>query len=142
MFGAPFSGGFICNGLDSTSSSDYDLDLCSRWIQLSTFSPLFLIKTQANDDNIFLGDDLLDVFEATLKLRNSFVPYIYTIIMNSTRNCSIIRPLFYSFINDTNLFNYSNITNNQFTVGDAILVTPILQPNVTRAYVYFPSANW
>jgi len=135
-------GGIICNGMDSSESNDYDAELCARWIQLSTFSPLFLVKTQAADENIFLGEDLLNVFQETIKLRNSLIPHIYTILLNSTSNCSLLRPLFFSFPNDTNIFNFSNITNNQFTLGKTLLVTPILKQSTNSTYAYFPSSNW
>ena len=137
-------GGVICNGVDSSNSSDYnyDLELCARWIQLATFSPLFLVKTQPSEENIFLGDDLLDVFQKTIKLRNSLIPYMYIVLLNSTGNATLLRPLFFAFPNDTNIFSYSNISNNQFTVGRNIMVTPILEKDAEDAYVYFPSSNW
>ena len=137
-------GGFICNGLDSSDDIEFDIDyeLCARWIQLSTFSPLFLIKTSAQNDNIFVGDELSEVFQSTVKFRNSMIPHLYTIFLNSTGNNSIIKPLFYNFPNDTNIFNYSNITQNEFTIGKAFLATPILDQSIESLYAYFPSASW
>lgn len=134
-------GGIICNGLSTATSADYDAELCARWIQLSTFSPLFMVKTQP-DENIFLEADLLEVFQETLTLRNSLIPFMYSVLLNSTANGTLLQPLFFSFPNDTMLFNSSNIANRQFTVGKVLMVAPILEESAQSAFVYFPSATW
>lgn len=128
--------------MNVSNFSDSDIELCARWIQLSTFSPLFIVKTQPAFDNIFLSDDFLDLFESTLELRVSMIPHMYAILLNSSRNASLINPVFFSFPNDTNLFNYSNLSNNEFMLGKSLLITPVIEPNVTSTNVYFPSANW
>ena len=71
------------------------------------------------------------------------IPHLYALMLNSTGNASIIQPLFFTFFNDSNLFNYSNnLTMNEFMLGNEILVTPIIEPSVNSTNVYFPSANW
>lgn len=47
-----------------------------------------------------------------------------------------VRALFYEF-DDPSLFNVST----QFMVGDAILVTPVLAPNVSSVKGHFPTLN-
>lgn len=91
---------------------------------------------------MFLGSELLTVFKNTLDLRYSLIPHLYALMLNSSRNATIIQPLFFSFPNDTNLFNNSNLTSNEFMVGDNILVTPIIEQSTNSSSFYFPSANW
>lgn len=109
---------------------------------MATFSPLFMVQVQAQEDNLFLGEDLLSIFLQTITLRNSLIPHFYTILLNSTSNGTLLRPIFFAFPNDTNIFDYPNATNNQFMVGKSLMVTPILEEGSKAAYVYFPSANW
>jgi alpha-glucosidase len=66
----------------------------------------------------------------------------YSLFANaSTRGTPPVRPLFFEFPNESELFN----VDEQFLIGRDILVTPVLQPNVSTVDGYFPGhgrAQW
>lgn len=49
-----------------------------------------------------------------------------------------MRPLLYEFPEDKKTYNI----NDQFMLGDNVLIAPILQPSVTDRAVYFPEGTW
>ena len=48
-----------------------------------------------------------------------------------------MRPLFYEFPEDEEAFDI----DNEYMIGDALLVHPIVKPNVDEEVVYFPGKN-
>ena len=48
-----------------------------------------------------------------------------------------MRPLFYEFPEDTNAY----AIDNEYMLGDALLVHPIVKPNVQNENVYLPGNN-
>jgi len=54
-----------------------------------------------------------------------------------------LRPLFFDYHNDPTLPKYgSYVHENQFLVGDSIMVAPILYDKTSRIDVYFPNKRW
>jgi len=53
----------------------------------------------------------------------------------------LVRPLFMEFPDDQKLL-YNYILKDQFMVGDAIMVTPVLDPGVSLLSSYFPQLIW
>ena len=50
----------------------------------------------------------------------------------------VARPLWYNFPNDPNTFNI----DQQFMLGDSLLISPVLQPGVSEVSAYFPQGRW
>ena len=48
-----------------------------------------------------------------------------------------MRPLFYEFPEDENAFGI----DNEYMLGDALLVHPIVKPNVNHENVYLPGTH-
>jgi len=66
---------------------------------------------------------------------------MYSYMSWQGRNKALWKPLFFAFPNDQNLYN-DEIIDTQLMLGDALMVVPILQPNITVRTAYFPDSNW
>ena len=63
-------------------------------------------------------------------------PYIQKL---SARSEPIVRPIWWLQPNSTiEVFSI----NDEFLVGNDILVAPVLSPEITQRWVYFPIGNW
>jgi len=80
-----------------------------------------------------------DIIRKYLKLRYSLLPFLYTTLEEAHRTgVPLFRPLVLNYQDDPNTYNL----DDQFMIGDALLVAPILKPDVTRRLVYLPAGNW
>jgi alpha-glucosidase (family GH31 glycosyl hydrolase) len=67
------------------------------------------------------------------------LPYHYTAFYDAhTFGCSVMRPLFFSFPSDAT----SYAAGEQWMLGDALLVAPVLDQGATSVSVEFPPAVW
>ena len=80
-----------------------------------------------------------DIIRKYLKLRYTLLPFLYTTLEEAHRSgVPLFRPLVLNYQNDPNTYNL----DDQFMVGDDLLVAPILKPDVTRRLVYLPAGTW
>ena len=80
-----------------------------------------------------------DIIRKYLKLRYILMPFLYTTLEEAHRTgVPLFRPLMLNYQDDSNTYNL----DNQFMVGDDILVAPIVKPDVTRRLVYLPEGVW
>ncbi|KFD51735.1 hypothetical protein M513_07432 [Trichuris suis] len=142
MFGIPFVGADICGFNGDTSE-----ELCARWHQLGAFYPF---SRNHNGKMTDKGDYQIDqdptqwdtVQEAarnSLKLRYYYLPYLYTLFYKAHVDGEmVVRPLSFSFPTDNNTYDI----DRQFMWGPAMMITPVLEPNVLSVVGYFPDAKW
>lgn len=75
---------------------------------------------------------------SAIQLRYRHLPFWYTLFYEHYRNGDpIIRPLVYLYPNDENVFDL----DQEFLVGDAILVCPITEDNAGRWTCYLPGGE-
>lgn len=80
-----------------------------------------------------------DIIRKYLKLRYRLLPFLYTVLEEAHRTgVPLFRPLVLNYQNDSNTLNL----DDEFMVGDDLLVAPILQPNQTSRLVYLPEGVW
>jgi alpha-glucosidase len=80
-----------------------------------------------------------DIIRKYLKLRYRLLPYLYTVLEEAHRTgVPLFRPLVLNYQNDSNTLNL----DDEFMVGDDLLVAPVLQPNQTSRLVYLPEGVW
>jgi alpha-glucosidase len=80
-----------------------------------------------------------DIIRKYLKLRYRLLPFLYTAIAEAHQTGTpLFRPLVLNYQNDTNTLNL----DDQFIIGEDLLVAPILQPNQTSRMVYLPEGVW
>src|ERR1041385_7618658 len=80
-----------------------------------------------------------DIIRKYLKLRYALLPYLYTALEEAHRTgVPLFRPLLLNYQDDPSTYNL----DDQFMVGDDILLAPIVKPDVTRRLVYLPAGSW
>jgi alpha-glucosidase len=74
-----------------------------------------------------------------LKLRYALLPFLYTTLEEAHRTgVPLFRPLVLNYPEDSNTYNL----DDEFMVGDDLLVAPIMKPDLTRRLVYLPKGTW
>ena len=80
-----------------------------------------------------------DIIRKYLKLRYTLLPFLYTTLEEAHRTgVPVFRPLLLNYQDDPNTYNL----DDEFMIGDDLLVAPILKPDVTRRLVYLPAGGW
>lgn len=118
-----------------------EAELFSRWYQAGAFLPFFRshahIDTKRREPWLFPEETKLIIRDAVRK-RYSFLPLWYTLFYEHERSgLPIIRPLLTHYPLDKNAF----ALDNQFLLGDELMVRPVMQRGVNKVDVYFPSKN-
>lgn len=122
---------FDCNG-----------ELLARWMQLGAFTPLF-----RNHSNMFtrdqepwaFGERVEEICRKYISLRYMFLPYLYDLLWQGERNgLPVMRPLFLYDQDDEETYEL----NDQFMVGESLLVAPVLQQGQRCRTVYLPAGEW
>jgi alpha-glucosidase len=123
------------------SLGSMDLELCSRWMQLASFMPMFRSyfnetfmdtaagtrnRTDPLEPNTFKSDDGWSIaFLSSISNRLPFMRYIYSQLYYVYRyGGAMVKPHFYDFPEDDNAFNDPDHT---YMLGDSIKVSPILK---------------
>lgn len=80
-----------------------------------------------------------DIIRKYLKLRYRLLPFLYTTLREAHQTgVPLFRPLVLNYQHDSNTVNL----DDQFIIGEDLLVAPILQPNQTSRLVYLPEGVW
>jgi len=80
-----------------------------------------------------------DIIRRYLKLRYQLLPFLYTTLEEAHRTgVPLFRPLVLNYQDDSNTYNL----DDQFMIGDDLLVAPVVKPDVTRRLVYLPPGTW
>ncbi len=123
-------------------SYDCNGELLVRWVQLGVFFPLF-----RNHSNMYTRDQEPWAFDAEteeicrqyINLRYKFLPYLYDLLWEVEKTgLPLMRPLFLSYQEDEETYEL----NDQFLVGDCLLVAPVLQQGQRCRAVYLPAGEW
>ena len=85
------------------------------------------------------GQHYEDIIRRYLKLRYRLLPFLYTTLEEAHRTgVPLFRPLMLNYQDDPNTYNL----DDQFMVGNDLLVAPILKPDVVQRLVYLPKGVW
>ena len=80
-----------------------------------------------------------DIIRKYLKLRYTLLPYLYTTLEEAHRTgVPLFRPLLLNYQNDSNTYNL----DDEFMIGEDLLLAPVMKPDVTRRLVYLPAGVW
>jgi alpha-glucosidase len=80
-----------------------------------------------------------DIIRKYLKLRYQLLPFLYTTLEEAHRTgVPPFRPLVLNYQDDSSTYNL----DDEFMVGDELLVAPIVKPDVTSRLVYLPRGIW
>ncbi|HYG83244.1 MAG TPA: glycoside hydrolase family 31 protein [Pyrinomonadaceae bacterium] len=80
-----------------------------------------------------------DIIRKYIKLRYRLLPFLYTRLEEAHRTgLPLFRPLVLNYQTDSNTLNL----DDQFVVGEDLLVAPVVQQNQTSRMVYLPEGVW
>ncbi len=122
--------------------SDTTPELLTRWLQVGCFSPLF--RNHSTLDCIrqepwCFGQTVLDIYRKYVQLRYRFIPYYYDLFFSGEKSgLPVLRPLVLHYQHDENVKNL----NDEFLVGDSLLVSPVTEQGAVRKLVYLPEGTW
>ncbi|KAF9950152.1 hypothetical protein BGZ70_001487, partial [Mortierella alpina] len=132
LSGIPFSGadvgGFFGNP---------EPELLTRWYQAGIYYPFFRAHAHLDSrrrEPWLFGEPYTTQIREAVRARYALLPFWYTLFQESSVDgMPIIRPMFTEFPEDETVFGM----DDQYMVGDALLVKPVTKPGVTRSSVYF-----
>ncbi len=135
--------GFAIAGTDIGGfGGDTNPELLIRWVQAATFCTFFrnhCAKGQKLQEPWQFGETVVEIYRKYIELHYRFLPYIYDLLFESQiTGLPVMRPLVLQYENDENTYNL----NNQFMVGENMLVAPIVEQGMTKRMVYLPDGNW
>lgn len=137
LSGMPFVGTDIGGfGADTTP------ELLTRWVQVGCFSPLFrnhsALGTRPQEPWQF-GEEVLNIYRKYVKLRYRLIPYFYDLFYEEEKTgAPIMRPLVFNYEKDKVARN----CNDEFMIGDRILVAPVVDQGKDHRMVYLPEGEW
>ncbi|KAI0837099.1 glycoside hydrolase family 31 protein [Hypoxylon sp. FL0890] len=135
LFGIPMFGVDTCG-----FAGNADMELCSRWMQLSAFFPFYRNHNTvgAASQEPYIWSAVADASKTAMKIRYALLPYIYTTFyLSHSTGSTTMRALAWEFPNEPWLAS----ADRQFLLGDAIMVTPCLVQGATSVDGVFPGVE-
>ncbi|KAK9824327.1 hypothetical protein WJX72_009486 [[Myrmecia] bisecta] len=136
LSGIPFAGADICGFSFETNE-----ELCSRWISLGAFYPFSRDHSDlyAGYQELYRWPSVADAGRRALGMRYRMLPYLYTAFHDSVKfGCPVARPLFFGYPADLQ----THSIDEQFLLGDSVLISPALHQGTTAVDAYFPAGTW
>jgi alpha-glucosidase len=137
LAGLPFNGPDV-GGFDG----DCEPELFTRWIQLGAMMPYFRVHSAmntANQEPYVWGQPYEPIIRNYINLRYQLLPYFYSLFAQSSQSgWPVLKPMFLADPTDPKLRGIED----QFMVGDALLVAPVLTKGQTEREVYLPRGRW
>lgn len=136
------SGVAFCGGDAGGFQENASPELFARWIQMASFVPFFRghsNKGTKPHEPWRFGQEVENICRKYISLRYEFMPYIYTEVKRACKSgLPVMRPLVLEYPNDENTFTM----DDQFMLGENLLVAPVLKPGVSKRIVYLPEGDW
>ncbi|KAH3766307.1 lysosomal alpha-glucosidase [Pelomyxa schiedti] len=136
LSGMEFVGADICG-----FQGDATAELCSRWIELGSFYPFARNHNElgTRDQELYSFDTTTTaISQSSLHARYRLLPYLYTLFVRAHLDGETVwRPLFFEFPGDS----VSHSIDEQFLVGPALNVCPVLTAGTETVSCYLPSAS-
>jgi alpha-glucosidase len=126
-------GGFFddCNG-----------ELLARFTEFGIFQPFcrnHSMKSTRRQEPWAFGEPYESVCRKMIKLRQRLLPYLYTLFEECHRTgAPILRPLLFEYPDDETTYTM----DDEFLVGNALLIAPISRPGIEHRHVYLPQGTW
>lgn len=123
-------------------SAHPDAELYLRWFQLGAVSPFFRLHSATGlppREPWHFDENILAIVRQAIELRHRLMPYLYTLaFLASSQGQPIIRPLFWDDPSNVDFYGI----NDQFFLGQHVLVAPVLRPGVSSRTVLLPDGKW
>ncbi len=117
-------------------------ELLARWTEFGIFQPFCrnhsAMGTAAQEPWAF-GEPWETVCRDMLRLRMRLLPYLYGLFDEAVRTgAPVLRPLLFEHPADETTY----AADDEFLLGDALLVAPITRPGLEHRHVYLPAGTW
>jgi oligosaccharide 4-alpha-D-glucosyltransferase len=119
----------------------FDSEMYIRWLQYGVFQPVFRPHGQEDiaPEPIFHDQQTKDILREYVKLRYAMLPYNYSLAYeNSLTGLPLMRPIFFEQPSNAALMDIKD----SYFWGDAFLVKPISEPNLTEISIDLPKGVW
>lgn len=122
--------------------SDTTAELLIRWMQLGCFSPL--CRNHSSKVGIYqepwqFDKETCRIYKKFVELRYRLLPYIYDCFCNMEKTgIPVMRPLVMEYEEDANTWEL----NDEFLIGEHILVSPVVTQGSRKKLVYLPKGDW
>jgi alpha-glucosidase len=137
LSGQPFIGADI-PGFAGTPNPE----MAVRWFQYGTLTPFSRCHAILGEPDQYpwsFGGGVEKIVRESLELRYKLLPYLYAKFWESSETgAPIQRPLLFDFQHDAT----ARGTDDQYLLGDALLVAPVMQPGMVARSVYLPKGTW
>lgn len=121
---------------------DADGELLTRWTEFGIFQPFcrnHSAKGTRPQEPWAFGEPYESHIREMLKLRQRLLPYLYTLFEECHRTgAPILRPLLFEYPTDETAYT----ADDQFLLGEALLIAPITRSGVEHRHVYLPEGTW
>jgi alpha-glucosidase len=135
--GQPFIGADI-PGFAGTPNPE----MAARWFQYGTLTPFSRCHAIMGEPDQYpwsFGNAVESIVRTSLELRYKLLPYLYAKFWDAHETgAPVQRPLIYDFQHDPT----ARETDDQFLLGDSLLVAPVMKPGQTARSVYLPKGTW
>jgi alpha-glucosidase len=117
-------------------------EMLTRWYQVAFLTPFCRNHkevTAYDQEPWRFGKYYEDIIRKYLKLRYELMPFLYTTLEEAHRTgVPLFRPLVLNYQDDANTYNL----DDEFMVGNDLLVAPILKSELVQRLVYLPKGTW
>lgn len=117
-------------------------ELFARWMQLSSLLPFFRVHSVLGSppqEPFAFGPRVEALSRAALERRYRLLPYLYTAAWQATQTgAPLARAMAFAFPADRRFAS----TDDQFMLGDALLVAPVLERGARAREVLLPEGAW
>jgi alpha-glucosidase len=121
---------------------DCDGELLARFTEFGAFQPFcrnHSARGTRPQEPWAFGEPYESACRKMLKLRQRLIPYLYTLFEECHRTgVPILRPLLFEYPED----EITYAMDDEFLLGNALLVAPITRPGIEHRYVYLPEGTW
>jgi alpha-glucosidase len=117
-------------------------ELLARWTEFGILQPF--CRNHAHMDSApqepwAFGEPWETICREMLSLRMELLPYFYGLFDEAARTgAPILRPLLFEYPADETTYT----ADDEFLLGDALLVAPITRPGIEHRHVYLPQGTW
>ncbi|NDL67513.1 glycoside hydrolase family 31 protein [Anaerotalea alkaliphila] len=112
-----------------------------RWIQNGIFHPRFTIHSWNDDGTVnepWMYPEVLPIVRKLIKQRYALIPHLYDLLYKAHAHYEpIIRSTFMNYESDEKTFE----ENDDFMVGDSLLVATVMDEGVRERSVYLPKED-
>ncbi|MBS3681666.1 DUF4968 domain-containing protein [Ornithinibacillus massiliensis] len=137
LSGVPFTGPDV-----GGFAHDTNAELLTRWTQVGAFTPFFRNHSAIGfryQEPWQFGEKYETIMKKYIQMRYQWMPQLYSLFYQASKEgLPVMRPLLMEYPEDEKTYNL----NDQFMIGDNVIMAPILNPSVTDRVVYLPKGEW